>query len=303
MASQAEQEKRVKFLKATWANVIGNTLKITVEGGIGLIFGSLALVTDAAHSVADLLSSLVVLIWGRLYYRDPDRNHPHGHERIEPLTALFVGGVLILIGAKFLFDAGTTLYYGTNVRFSYYLIGALIFGSLIMSGVYLYTVKMNRDVGLPSLAALARDCRNDIFTSLAAMVGVVGLGFGYEWLDPASGGLVSIIMIYEGVDIGVENINYLAGAAPPEEKRREIRRAARDHPGVRGLHDVVCYYSGPVIEVELHIEVDGDLTVREAHEIEAEVRNKILEVEEVYDAHLHLDPAGMDEWKEAEEQR
>jgi len=72
------------FARASWANVLGNVVKIVAEGSAGLAFGSVALLADAAHSLADLVASVVVLVWGRSAFDEPDTTHPHGHDRIEP---------------------------------------------------------------------------------------------------------------------------------------------------------------------------------------------------------------------------
>jgi len=301
MTESNERNEKTAFLNASWVNVGGNTLKILVEGGIGLYFGSLALVADAAHSVADLLASVVVLIWGQLYYSEPDRNHPHGHKRIEPLTALFVGAVLIGIGVKLLYDSSVTLFHGSEVTYSVLLFVGLGVGAVLMTAVYLYTIRVNRHLNLPSLAALAKDSRNDILTSLAAMIGIVGVSAGHPWLDPAAGALVSLLMIYEGGWIGYENINYLTGAAPPEEKQEEIQRVLRSHPEVRGVHDFTCFYTGPVLEVETHVEVDGTHTLHDAHDIEEDLLNRVRALNNIYDVHIHLDPSGIGEWKDAPE--
>jgi len=172
------EDTRGSFLKATWVNLLGNLLKILVEGALGLASGSLALTADAAHSLADLLASGVVLVWGRAVYDDPDETHPHGHERFEPLAALFVGGVLILLGLKLLSDAGHALLTGPAVTYSPILIAGLLFSLVDMYLVYRYTRAVNREVDSPSLRALAADCLNDIYTTLAVLVGVLGMAAG-----------------------------------------------------------------------------------------------------------------------------
>jgi cation diffusion facilitator family transporter len=294
-------EDRDSFLKASWVNVASNVVKIGVEGTLGLTFGSLALMADAAHSVADLLASAVVLVWGRFVYDDPDASHPHGHDRFEPLAALFVGGVLILLGLKLLYDAGHGLLTGPTAEYSAVLVAGLLVALVVRYGCYWYTVRVNREVGSPSLRALAADSKNDIYTTLAAFAGVVGMALGYPVFDPIAGGVVSLLVIYQGVDISRENVRYLSDGAPPIEERTRIEDAIRSHPEVHGLHDFVAYYSGHVIEVEFHAEVDGDLSLAEAHDIETELRERVREIEPVSDVHVHLDPAGLGEWKDAAE--
>ena len=292
---------RRRFARASWANVAGNAVKIIVEGAAGLTFGSVALVADAAHSVADLVASFVVLVWGRSAYTDPDEAHPHGHERIEPLTALFVGAVIVVLGLNLLFESTQGLIEGPEIRFSYLLIAALVFSMVDMYLVYWYTQRANEGVGSTALSALATDCLNDLYTTVAAIVGVLGVFVGYPILDPIAGGLVSLLVVAQGVEIGRENLDYLVGAAPTGAKRAEITDEIKSHPGVEGMHDLTVFYDGTVLEVEAHVEVDGELTLREGHDLESQLVDDLRAVEEVGDAHVHLDPSGLGEWKDATE--
>jgi cation diffusion facilitator family transporter len=292
---------RDRFARASWANVLGNTAKIIAEGAAGLFFGSAALVADAAHSVADLVASLVVLVWGDTRFDAPDADHPHGHARIEPLTALFVGGVIVLLGLYLLYESLLGLLAGTDVRFSPLLVGALGFAMADMYLVYWYTERANEGLNAPALRALAADCLNDLYTSVAALVGVLGVALGAPVLDPVAGALVSLLVVYQGVTIARENLAYLAGRAAPEERRTAVRDALVAHDAVQGVHDLAVFYDGPRLEVEAHVEVDGDLTLRAAHDLETELLDAVRQVEAVEDVHLHLDPAGMGEWKDASE--
>jgi cation diffusion facilitator family transporter len=292
---------RSAFSRASWVNVLGNVVKIVAEGSAGLAFGSVALLADAAHSLADLVASVVVLVWGRSAFDEPDTTHPHGHDRIEPLTALFVGAVIALLGLNLLYRSAEGIVHGTDVEFSGLLLAALGFAIVDMYLVYRYTVRVNDRLQSTALAALATDCLNDIYTSVAAVVGVLGVLVGYPLLDPVAGGLVSLLVVHQGVEIGRENVDYLIGAAPGPEKRRAITDSLRAHPAVEGVHDLTVFYDGPVLEVEVHVEVDGEMPFREAHDVESELVDRLRALEDVGDAHVHLDPSGIGEWKESTE--
>ena len=294
-------DQRRQFARASWTNVIGNTAKIVVEGAAGLAFGSVALVADAAHSIADLVASVVVLVWGDSRFEGADSDHPHGHARIEPLTALFVGAVLVILGANLLYESGHGLVFGTDVVFSYLLVGALVFAMVDMYLVYWYTIRQNAAIGSTALRALAVDCLNDMYTTVAALVGVVGVFFGFPALDAVAGALVSLLVIYQGVEIARENLSYLAGEAAPERRREEIRQSLLDDPRTHGVHDLAVFYDGPMLEVEAHIEVDGDMTLREAHDLETQLVDDLVALDDIGDVHLHLDPEGLGEWKDADE--
>lgn len=294
MADDAHEKGR--FRRASLVNVLGNAIKIIVEGIAGLTFGSAALVADAAHSIADLVASLVVFVWGGRGYDDADPTHPHGHQRIEPLTALFVGAVIVLLGGNILYDSGRGLLYGTDVSFSWILVGALGFAIVDMYLVYRYTQLVNLELGSTALAALAVDCRNDIYTTIAALVGVLGVLLDVPRLDPLAGAFVSLLVIWQGIDIARENVRYLSGAAPPSESREDIETMLLSHPEVNDIHDLAVYYDGPSLEVEVHVEVDGGLTLLEAHDIETRLIENVRSIEEVSDVHVHLDPEDRSEW-------
>ncbi len=290
---------RRRFSRASWVNVVGNAAKIVVEGAAGILFGSVALIADAAHSVADLVASIVVLIWGSRSYDSADESHPHGHARIEPLTALFVGAVIVLLGLNLLYESARGVLFGTDVQFSVFLLGALGFAMVDMYLVYWYTQRANDGLGSTALSALATDCLNDLYTTVAATVGVLGVLAGIPLLDPLAGGLVSALVIHQGIEIARENVDYLVGAAPTDDKRSEIRRELTANDAVEGLHDFMVFYDGTRLEVEVHVEVDGRMTIRQAHDLESRLVDDLKALEEVGDVHIHLDPSGLGEWKEA----
>ena len=296
-------DDRDDFVRVSWVNVAGNAAKVIVEGVVGVFFGSLALVADAAHSVADLVASVVVLVWGTASYDEADATHPHGHGRLEPLAALFVGAVIGVLGLSLLYESAMGVVRGPEVDVDGWrvMVAALGFAFVSMYALYRYTVRVNRRVDSTALRALAKDCINDVYTSVAAAIGVVGVALGHPILDPFAGGLVSVIVVYQGVEIGRENVGYLVGTAPVEEKQDEIREAALSHPEVRGTHDFKAFYDGTEIEVEMHAEIDGEHTVYEAHDIESEVVDRVRAVENVGDVHVHLDPAGIGEWSDEDE--
>ncbi|QKY18336.1 cation diffusion facilitator family transporter [Halorubrum sp. CBA1229] len=293
--------EKARFQRAAGVNILGNALKIAVVGATGVAFGSVALLADAAHSVADLVASAVVFVWGGSRYDAADETHPHGHQRIEPLTALFVGAVIVLLGVLLLRESVSELLGSPGVEADPILVAALLFALVDMYLLYWYTERVNATLGSTALTALAADCLNDIYTTVAAVVGVFGALLGFPVLDPAAGALVSLLVVYQGVEIGRENVTYLVGAAPPVGDRERVTEALREHPAVEGVHDLTVYYDGTELEVEVHVEVDGGMTLREAHDVETALVTGLRDLEDVGDVHVHLDPSGLGEWKDARE--
>jgi cation diffusion facilitator family transporter len=291
---------RSRALRRVALLVLGtNLLLVVLKGVVSLETGSLALGSEALNSLADAAYSLVIV--GGLYLttRPPDFEHPHGHERIEPFVSLFVAVGIFAAGIAVLWQAGTSLAGpGVDVQRGPVAVAVLAVAAAVKYGLYRFCLRAGRERRSPALVATAVDNRNDILTALAAMGGVAGAALGYPMLDPLAAAAVAVGILYTGVEVVRDNVDYLLGAAPPEDLRADIVRRALSHPDVRGAHDVIAHYVGPEIDVSLHIEVEGDRTLLEAHRIETEVIETIRELPEVDDVFVHVDPREAGEWKD-----
>jgi len=275
-----------------------NVVLVLAKGAVWHATGSVAVGSEAVNSLADAAYSLAVVAGLYLTTRPPDEDHPHGHERIEPFVSLLIAlgifgaGVLVLRGAVGSLLAGPTASLSGPLP-----VAVLVAGGLAKVWLYRYCLHAGREHNSPALVAAAHDNRADVLTAGAAVVGVLGAGAGYPALDPLAGAVVALGILHTAVDIVRDNVRYLVGGAPSEDLRDEIVRRALAHPEVEGAHDVVAHYVGPEVDVSLHLEVEGELTLLEAHDIEMAVAESIREVEAVDDVFIHLDPRELGEWK------
>jgi cation diffusion facilitator family transporter len=292
-------DERSRALRRVGLLLLGaNVALVALKGGAWFVTGSLAVQGEALNSLADAAYSLVTVAGLYLTTRPPDIEHPHGHERIEPFVGLFVALGIFAAGIAILYQSGTALLSGTvAVTRGPTAAAVLVVAAVAKFGLYRYVLAAGDQHNSPALTATALDNRNDILTAVAALVGVVGAAAGYPVLDPLAAVVVAAGILYTGVDVVRDNLGYLLGRAPPEELREEIRCRALDHPDVEGAHDVVAHYVGPEIDVSLHIEVQGDRTLLEAHDIETEIVDSIRELPEVDDVFVHVDPREAGEWK------
>jgi cation diffusion facilitator family transporter len=281
--------------------LVVNVSLVAAKGGVWFLTGSLAVGSEAVNSLADVVYSVVILAGLYLTTQPPDFEHPHGHERIEPFVSLVIALGVFAAGFAVLWQATSSVLTG-NYGGAAGPLGLAVLGAsaAVKFGLYRYCLRVGERYHSPALEATALDNRNDILTASAAFVGVVGASMGAPILDPAAAGLVSLGILYTGYEIVRDNVNYLVGAAPPESLRVEILRRAFEHPDVKGAHDVVAHYVGPEIDVSLHIEVEGDMTLLEAHDIETEVIESIRSLPQVDDVFVHVDPKELGEWKEDE---
>jgi len=276
-----------------------NLALVAAKAGAWWATGSLAVGSEAVNSLADVAYSVVVL--GGLYLttQPPDFEHPHGHERIEPFVSLVVALGVLAAGAAVLWQATTAVLSGDAGR------SAGVAGVVVLAGtaaakyaLYRYVLGVADDHHSPALRATALDNRNDILTAGAALAGVLGSAAGYPILDPLAAFVVAAGILHTGYEIVRDNVNYLVGAAPPADLREEILSRALSHPDVEGAHDVVAHYVGPEIDVSLHVEVEGEMTLHEAHDIETELILDLESIPEVDDVFVHVDPKELGEWKD-----
>jgi cation diffusion facilitator family transporter len=279
-----------------------NLVLVVLKGAVWATTGSLAVQSEAVNSLADTAYSLVIVAGLYLTTQPPDFEHPHGHERIEPFVSLFVAAGIFTAGGVVLWQAAQALLSGSiSVTQGPYAVGVLVLSGVAKYGLYRYCLAVGEQRNSPALVATATDNRNDILTAGAALVGVAGALAGYPVADPLAAIFVAVGILYTGVEVVRDNVRYLVGGAPPESLRREILERALDHPQVKGAHDVIAHYVGPEIDVSLHIEVEGDLTLYEAHDIETAVIQSIQELPEVDDVFVHVDPKELGEWKDDDE--
>jgi cation diffusion facilitator family transporter len=278
--------------------LVANLLLLASKAAVWHVSGSLAVGSEAANSLGDVATSLVIL--GGLYLttQPPDFEHPHGHERIEPFVSLVTALGILGVGVVILANAIQALLSGSiAVSQGPWAVVVLVLGIGVKYALYRYCHRVGNQANSPALLATAADSRIDILATSAALLGVIGALAGVPALDPIAAAVVAVFIVHTGIEIIRDNLNYLLGAAPPESLREEINRRALVHPDVEGVHDVIAHYVGPEVDVSLHIEVEGERTLNEAHDIETAVIQSIQSIDQVDDVFVHLDPKELGEWK------
>lgn len=289
---QPERERQYRLALAI--TVGGNLLLALAKAVAASITGSAAIYADAANSISDVLYSLLMVAGLWMAERPPDISHPQGHSRFEPLVGLLVTGSMAFAG----YEAGRSaierlLAGGASIDIG--LPGLVLLVSASAKAAMFYFIRrIARSVGSPALVTTAQDNLADVLSSVAAFLGVLGSRFISPLLDPVAG-LVVAAWIFRTVYLaGRENLNYLTGHGASEMLRTEIVRVAEGVPGVQRVHYTMTEYVGPRLVVDLHINVNGEMTVNEAHAICDEVIRRLETMREVDRAYVHIEPEGWD---------
>jgi len=289
-----EQERNYRV--ALFITMGGNLALAVAKGVVAFISGSAALYADAANSVSDVVYSvfMVLGLWAAL--RPPDLSHPQGHSRYEPLVGLAVTASMALAGFEAARNAISRYTSGSLTPITLDLpVIILLASALVKVGMYYSIHRISRRILSPTLATTARDNLSDVLTSLAAFVGILGSNFIHPLADPVAGLLVALWIFRNAFIAGRENLGFLTGRGAGREEVEAFIAAAESVPGVIKVHHIMTDYVGPRLMVDLHINVDGNKTLNESHNISDTVIQVLESFPNVDRAYVHVEPDG---WKD-----
>lgn len=268
-------------------------LKITV----GLRAQSTAVVSDGVESAGDVLTSGIVLLGLILASRPADEEHPYGHGRLETLSALLVGAILFGTGALICAGSFRRAFEVAHAP-ALFAVWPLVGSLAAKSG--LWTWKRSLGKRLRSEAMLA-DSANDAVDVVSALVALAGLSMAlvdprrFGAFDHVGGFGVGLVVIGLSLRIVRDTVSQLMDTMPADNLLVEIRQVALEVPGALGIEKCFARKTGFRYHVDLHLEVDPDLTVRESHAIATQVRIAIKEnLDWVADVLVHVEPSPLD---------
>lgn len=288
----AGQGRRVTLI-GVWVNLF----LIGFKTAGGLVGQSQALIADAVHSFSDLFTDLVVLIGLKIGAKAPDEKHPFGHARLETLASSIVGLVLITVAVGIGLDAGRSIYYHTEKHPTWPALLAAAVSIVAKEAVYQYTVFVGKRLKSPAIQANAWHHRSDAMSSVAVLAGVTGALINPAWhiLDAYAALLVSFFILKVGLDVIWNSIQEFTDTAPEPAVMENIKACTRNVSGVIEVHDVRVRTSGGQYQMELHVVVDGRLSVVQGHHIAKEVERCLIdEIDGLDRIIVHVDPAEPD---------
>lgn len=281
--------KRHSYRMLTVATLIGSAALVAGLFAAYLIFRSQLALAQAADSFLDVFTA-AILTWTVAIAAQPeDEDHPFGHSRAEPIGGLVtavIAGVLAIEVAR---SAGDALLNGYDVQLKLWLVYVFALKLVFKIVVFALSTRAHKTSGSPAMRALKVDARNDVLVSILAIAGFFAARQGLAELDAWLSFPVAAWIAWSGVDLARENIRYLMGEAPSQERQAELEGIARAAPGVKRAHDLRAHYLGTELQVHVHIVVAPDLSVKEAHDIGEGVRIRLESERDVVNASVHID--------------
>lgn len=285
------QERLAAATRSTWVSVGVNLVLTAVQVVAGVWAQSQALVADGIHSLSDLVADFVVLIAGHHAKKDADADHPYGHHRFETGASMVIGLLLLAVGLGMLWSAVHKLQDPGTVAPVHVLALWVVGGTLLAKELlFRYMLGVAKRVKSTLLVANAWHARSDAASSLVVGVGIVGNLMGYPILDPIAALIVGAMVTKMGWDFTWDALHDLMDRAVDNEEVAAIRATLLGTPGVLDVHDLRTRKLGDMVAVDVHLEVDGNLTVRQGHDIAVLARDRVLQHHRVLNLMTHVDP-------------
>ena len=274
-----EQEKktamRVSAVTIVW-NVILSIFKLIA----GIVGHSGAMISDAVHSASDVFSTIIVILGINIASRQSDDDHQYGHDRLECVAAillavvLFATGIGIGIGGINKIITGTA---GKDEIPGMIALLAAVASILVKESMFWYTRSAAKKINSGALMADAWHHRSDALSSIGALIGIGGARLGFPVLDPIASVIICVFIVKAAYDIFKDAVDKMVDKSCDEETEEKMRQLIKEQTGVLKVDVLRTRLCGAKMYVDIEIAADGDITLREGHEIAQVVHDKVEE--------------------------
>ncbi|MCK5561468.1 MAG: cation-efflux pump [Thermoplasmata archaeon] len=279
------------YLEA-FVSIIGNVALFIVKLILGLFINSIALIADSVHTLSDVGTSGVVIYSFKEAKKPPDEKHPHGHGRVEYIATIIIATLLVITGLGFIEQSiGRIINVEEllNQDFIFVIGIIIILTAIIKEFMAEFSISIGRKIKSDILIADAWHHRSDAISSVVVGISLIGTTYGYPLLDPVFGIIVSIIIIYVGIELIKESSSVLIGPAPDKEVITEIKKLVSSIKDVKGINKISVHDYGVSKVVSMRVNVKNNLRLDDAHEIADKIETKIRDKMN-YTTIVHLEP-------------
>ena len=288
---------------SSWIGIFLNAILVGLKLTSALLLASsnawvfsMALLGDALNNFFDFSSSIIALIGFRLSKKPADKEHPYGHGRAEYIAGMLIGVAIIVSASMLLFRSVQSVIETEEVRYDLFAFLALAM-TLPLKGFQSYlNFSLGKKLSSPTLFAVGRDALIDVALSTSMLIGLLVSYLAHlPSLDGYLGIAVSAFLAYAGIKAMKEAADPLLGAPLSSELQKQVEDIALKEEHVRGVHDFLCHSYGENVRfLSFHVEIDQDLSLKEAHEIIDRIEEKVAEATQS-SVVAHADPIDIDD--------
>ena len=288
----AALEGSARGLWALKVSLVGLGLTAAFQLVIVLISGSVGLLADTIHNASDALTAIPLGLAFVLGKRPATRRYTYGYGRAEDVAGVIIVGMILLSALVAAYESVQKLLHPQPLHYLGWVMAAAVVGCVGNESVAVLRIRVGREIGSAALIADGRHARVDGLTSLAVLVGALGVWAGFSLADPLVGLLITVAILFIVKETALIMWRRLMDAVEPEVVD-SIERVAAATPGVEAVHDVRVRWLGHKLQAELHATVDEELPTRESHRIIEEVRHLLFHAQpRLAVINVHVDPCG-----------
>ena len=262
---------------------------------LGFITNSVAIMADGFNNLSDVASNIATMLGFVFSLKDPDKEHPFGHGRIEYLAGLSIAVLILFVGLQTLWDAINHIITPEPVYFSQVAIIVLIISIILKYLMGRFNLTIGTKINSTALIAAGRDSKVDILATIVTLIALISSLYTELPIDGILGGVVSLIILKTGYEIAKETITSLLGAPPDENLLEELKVFASSYDRVIGVHDLMIHDYGPGrCYLTMHVEVNKNEEMMAIHEVIDSIEREIYTKFNIK-ATIHLDPVDLDD--------
>ena len=293
MAEKKAEEFQTAATRVSLVSMITNVILTLLKLAAGLLAHSGAMISDAVHSASDIFSGLIVLLGVKISTKEPDEQHPYGHERYECVAALLLSGILAVVGGAIGIGAVKDIISGKAAEIPGLLaLIAAVVSIAVKESLFWYTRGYAKKYRSTALHAEAWHQRSDALSSIGALIGIAGARMGVPVMEPIASLIIALFILRVAIRIFKEAIDQMVDHSCNEEAEEAFRTTALEQPGVMGVELLRTRMFGNRVYVDLEIAADPNLTLAAAHEIAEDVHDAIEKTfPEVKHIMVHVNPA------------
>lgn len=282
-------------MKVSFYSIIANVFLSIFKLLAGVIGKSGAMISDAVHSASDVFSTIVVIIGVKLANKKEDKEHPYGHERLECVAAMILAMSLILVGIGIGISGIKNIVSGNYEYLTIPGILALVaavVSILVKEAMFWYTKIAAKKINSSALMADAWHHRSDSLSSIGSFIGILGARLGFPVLDSIASVVICIFVLKAGYDIFKDAVKKIIDEACDDETISRIQDIATLQEGVKKVDMIKTRLFASKVYIDLEISVDGDRSLKEAHEVAQNVHDEIEKsIDFVKHCMVHVNPA------------
>ena len=270
--------------------IIGNIFLLTLKAIVGFTSKSQAMIADAVNSAGDIFASLMTAIGNKIASVPKDEDHNFGHGKAEYMFSLFISISMIAVSIKTIIDSAKTLFTGSEISFSWWLVVVCIITIITKLTLYIYTKTMYNKCNNILLEASMEDHRNDCIITTFTLISILLSLKGINWFDSVVGICISAWICKTGGEIFIESYNILMDMSMDEETKDMIINIVNTYKDVKAINGISSAPVGYQYVVFLTIAVDGEITTFKSHQLADKLEESITTLEKVYKAVVHVEP-------------